>query len=414
MAALTTLTLAVLLLVGLLSQAALAAASSALAAVDRHTLRQRARSGEHRAAQAETLLKRPAQTLALLHGLRILVLFGVAATTLALAAHASSAGSSIFVLAVALLASVVAGELVPRVLGALYAAPVMLALAPTLAFTSRLAVPLAWLLDATTRGLLRLAGVGRRGMVAMQERVETRAAALDVLAAAPTGVRVPISIAELTDATVEDVMVPRSEITGIDIAADEATIIEHLRTARHTHLPVFEHGIENLLGMLHVRRIPSVLARENVREALRASLEEPYYIPEGTPLHRQLLAFQQHGRRAGMVVDEYGDIIGLVTLEDIVSEMAVDLAETGGTLRDLRPQQDGSVVVHGVTSVRALNRRLGWHLPAEGPRTVNGLILEHLESIPPAGTSLKIADYTFEILQTSENAVRSVRITPPH
>ncbi|MGH8246053.1 MAG: transporter associated domain-containing protein, partial [Gammaproteobacteria bacterium] len=209
-----------------------------------------------------------------------------------------------------------------------------------------------------------------------------------------------------------DIMVPRNEIVGIDLNDPSTEIIEMLGHGQHTRLPVFRGNIENIVGMLHVRMVPRILWDKDEFDA--ADLEkvalDPYFIPLGTPLHQQLLNFQRRKRRIGLVVDEYGVIQGLVTLEDILEEIVGEFTTGLQTfVQEIHPQDDGSYVIDGSATIRDINRQLHWQLPAEGPKTLNGLILEHLETIPEPGTSLRIGDYTLEITQSAGSAVRTVR-----
>ncbi|MFO7304921.1 MAG: transporter associated domain-containing protein [Gammaproteobacteria bacterium] len=224
------------------------------------------------------------------------------------------------------------------------------------------------------------------------------------------------SIAELEKTTVDDIMIPRNEIAWIDLNDDWDAILEILRTTPHTRLPVCEDTLDNIVGVLHMKKVAHALARgELTRELLReiAQEREGYFVPEGTTLNVQLLNFQRDRRRVALVVDEYGDIRGLVTLEDILEEIVGEFTTDPATLsKDIHKEADGSFVVTGATTIRILNRTLGLALPTDGPRTLNGLILEYLETIPVPGTSLKIGDVAIEILQTAENSVKTVRLRP--
>ncbi len=225
-----------------------------------------------------------------------------------------------------------------------------------------------------------------------------------------------MSILDLEQVAVEDIMVPRNEISGIDLEDEWEDILDQIRDCRHTRMPIYEGDLDKLLGVVHVKRIARLLARSSFdRDQLRnlAQSRELYFVPEGTSLNTQLVQFQRQRRRVAFVVDEYGDIQGLVTLEDLLEEIVGEFtAEHSSLQRDVRRDKDGSFVVNASASVRALNRRMGWTLPTSGPRTLNGQIIEYLETIPEPGTSLRIGDYALEILQTSDNAVRTVRLQP--
>jgi Mg2+/Co2+ transporter CorB len=223
-----------------------------------------------------------------------------------------------------------------------------------------------------------------------------------------------LNLVDLGRVAVNDVMVPRNQIEALDLGAAPEVLREQLVTCHHTLLPVYEGALDNIVGILHVRRALTLMQRENFgNEELRELLHEPYFIPSDTALLSQLQYFQERHFRLGLVVDEYGELLGLVTLENILEEIVGDFttqspAQTGKFLR----HNDGSLMVEGSTSLRDLNRKLGMHFPLNEAKTLNGLILEHLQDIPEAGTSLKIADYPIEIIQTQDRVVKVAKIFP--
>jgi len=224
-----------------------------------------------------------------------------------------------------------------------------------------------------------------------------------------------LGILELEKVTVDDIMVPRNELIGIDLDDSIADILEQLSHCQHTRLIVYRENIDNIVGMLHVRRVLRILSRkkEFIIDELENLTVEPYYLPEGTPLHTQMLNFQEQKQRTGLVVDEYGVLQGMVTLDDILEEIIGEFTTDLQTFnQDIQAQEDGYFFVDGSTTIRDINKRLDWELPTEGPKTINGVILEHLEDIPEAGTSLRINGYTFEITQMVDNAVKKVKIFP--
>ena len=224
-----------------------------------------------------------------------------------------------------------------------------------------------------------------------------------------------LGILELEKVTVDDIMVPRNELVGIDLDDSIADILDQLSHCQHTRLIVYRENIDNIVGMLHVRRVLRILGRKkefNIDELEKLTID-PYYLPEGTPLHTQMLKFQKQKRRTGLVVDEYGVLQGMVTLDDILEEIIGEFTTDLQTFyQDIQAQEDGSFFVDGSTTIREINKRLDWELPTAGPKTINGVILEHLEDIPEAGTSLRINGYTFEITQVVDNAVKKVKIFP--
>lgn len=224
-----------------------------------------------------------------------------------------------------------------------------------------------------------------------------------------------LNLVDLERITVNDVMVPRNQIEALDVDADPDELRQQIITCHHTLLPVYAEIPGNIIGILHIKRVPALLQGETLDSAqLREILLDPYFIPSDTPLLKQLQQFQERHTRLGLVVDEYGELLGLVTLENILEEIVGEFttqspAQTGKFLR----QDDGSFLLEGGSSLRELNRKLGLHLPLTEAKTLNGLILEHLEDIPEPGTSLKIAGYPIEIIQTHDRIVKVARIFPP-
>jgi len=224
-----------------------------------------------------------------------------------------------------------------------------------------------------------------------------------------------LNLLDLEKATVEDIMIPRSEVDGIDFEEPVEDILTFLRRTQYTRIPVWDGSIDNVIGILHVRDFMQAQMDEAeiTKEILRGLLREPYFVPEGTRLTALLINLQRARQTVALVVDEYGDVLGLATfadlLEEIVGEFTTDPLDS---ISDVQPQPDGSFLVDGAASVRDLVRTMGWHLPTDGPKTLNGLILEQLEAIPETGTSLLIAGYPMEVLQVQDNAVRVAKIYP--
>jgi Mg2+/Co2+ transporter CorB len=221
-----------------------------------------------------------------------------------------------------------------------------------------------------------------------------------------------LSILDLENATVEDIMVPRNEMAGIDIDDDIGEIINTLRNSQHTRLAVYKGDLNHMIGLVHLRKMTRLLLKDDIKKTdIMQQVVEPFYVPEGTPLHQQMINFQNAKRRIGIVVDEYGDVMGLVTLEDIleeiVGEFTTDLAASS---QDIHPQEDGSYMVEGSALLRDINRALHWQLPTDGPRTLNGLILEYLQEIPESNTSLRMDDFLMEVIQVADNMIKTVKI----
>ena len=221
-----------------------------------------------------------------------------------------------------------------------------------------------------------------------------------------------LNLMDIERIAVNDVMIPRNQIEALNINAPIDILLEQLSTCHHTLLPVYENDLDNIVGILHVRRALSLMQRDTFDAGdLREVLQESYFIPSDTALLTQLQHFQERHQRLGLIVDEYGELLGLVTLENIMEEIVGDFttqspSRTGKFMR----QQDGSMFVEGGTLLRDLNRKMGMHFPLDGAKTLNGLILEHLQDLPEAGISIKISGYPIEIIQTQDRVVKVARI----
>jgi Mg2+/Co2+ transporter CorB len=310
-------------------------------------------------------------------------------------------------------------EVAPKTFGALH--PERLALPAAYIYTPLLWVlhPFVWATNLLANGVLRLFGVSQQQASNSLSSEELRTVVAEAGAMIPhRHQQMLVSILDLESATVEDIMVPRNEIVGIDVDGDWDRVIEQLRQSQHTRLPVYEGEIDRIIGTLHMKQVVHELARGRLdRDAViqAAVAREAYFVPSGTTLNTQLLNFQRGKRRMAFVVDEYGDIQGLVTIEDILEEIVGEFTTDPATMmhRDVHAESDGSFVVNATSTIRALNRSMRWNLPTAGPKTLNGLIVEFLETIPEPGTTLKLSDYMIEVLQTGENAIKTVRVRPP-
>jgi len=219
-------------------------------------------------------------------------------------------------------------------------------------------------------------------------------------------------ILDLESVTVDDIMVPKAEIAAINIDDDLAVIMNIAASSQHTLLPVYKDSFDNVLGILHLRRMARLVSIEEFTKAdLLQLTREPYYVPEATPLHTQLLNFQKERQRLALVVDEYGDIQGIVTLEDILEEIVGEFtSDYAANLPEISAQEDGSYVIDGMAVLRDINRALHWNLPTEGPKTLSGLVLERLETIPETNVCLRIDDYQIETLQIKDNIVKTISV----
>jgi Mg2+/Co2+ transporter CorB len=411
--------LLLLLLLGLLIIIACSSGTEvAMLSVNRYRLRHRAKSGQRAARRLEKLLQRPDDWL----GVNLVIL--AAASVFASQAATILAQRSGWHLAVPVAGAIltiimiVFGELAPKIFGATYAERVALSSAAIYSALVIVGRPVLWFTSRSAYGFLRLFGVVRaraRGDAPALSADELRTVVAEAGPLVPARHRqMLLSILDLGRITVNDIMIPRQEITGIDVTASWEDILDQLRQTLHTRLPVYEGELDNILGVLHMKRVVQELARESLtRERLIeiARSREPYFVPEGTPLTAQLTNFQRNHRRFGFVVNEYGDIDGLVTLEDILEEIVGEFTTDSASFahKDVHVEKPGVFILNASATIRALNRALQWHLPTDGPKTINGLLLERLETIPQPGTALQVGDYVFEVLQIADNAIRTVR-----
>ncbi|MBK8182788.1 MAG: HlyC/CorC family transporter [Candidatus Competibacteraceae bacterium] len=388
-----------------------------LMALNRYRLRHRAKSGHKAAQRASKLLERPDRLLGIiLLGNNFVNMLACALATV-IAIHflgsigimASTAAMTMIVL--------IFGEVAPKKLAALYPERIAFPASAVLSPLLRIFYPLVWLTNGLANGLLRLFRI----------KVQTPSNALGteelLTVLLEAGVMIPkrhqamlLSILELEEMTVNDIMVPRNQLQGIDLENAWAMIVTQLNHSPYTRLVVYRGALDQVVGILHLRRVLNLMTEKPDfdRRDLESLCREPYFIPEGTVLTQQLVNFQQLRRRVGLVVDEYGDVLGLVTLDDILEEIVGEFT-TDPAARDqgaLMPRSDGSYIVDGGATIRGLNRALHWTLPADGPHTFNGLVMEHLEAIPEPGVRLTLAGHPTEIIETAGNRVKTAIIWP--
>ena len=307
-------------------------------------------------------------------------------------------------------------EVTPKTLAALhpekYALPSAYILEPLL----KILMPFVWLINKITRALFRLMGISAQQQSATSlSSDEIRIVVNEASSMIPQQhQRMLLSILDLEKVSVEDIMVPRNEVAGIDIEDDWPTIQKQLANSQHTRLPVYAGDIDHIIGIIHVRNVINLFQSEKGnKDSLRGIIREAYFVPISTQLHTQLLNFQKEKRRIALVVNEYGDIQGLVTLEDILEEIVGEFtSDPAASIKDVHQMEDGTFLVNGSASIRDLNKLLNWELPTDGPKTINGLIIEYLEHIPEPGTSMLIADHPMEIVHTTRNTVKTVHIDP--
>ncbi len=389
---------------------------TALMSLNRYRMRHLAREGHRGARIAERLLKRPDRVLGV-------ILLGnnfvnIAASSLAtvIALRLYGEGAIAFAAGVLTLAILIFSEVAPKTLAAVHPERVAFPASYALWLLLRLLYPLVWLVNAAANALLRAFRVRVEDVSTAEISHEELRTLVN-----ESGSVIPrrhqhmlLSILDLEQATVEDIMIPRTEILGVDLNDPWPEVLERLTNSQYTRLPVYRDSVDHILGFVHVRRIIGDLVRGDFNpEDLEARLKAPCFIPEGTGLHTQMLKFQRQHERVGLVVDEYGEIVGLAALEDILEEIVGEFTTDPGSLsHSVTRQEDGSYLIEGNATVRELNRVLGLTLATGGPRTLNGLILEHLETIPEAGTSLLIDGYPVTIVQVQGNRVKTAAIQP--
>jgi Mg2+/Co2+ transporter CorB len=394
------------------------AAEIAMVSLNRHRLQHLAGSGRRGARIAQHLLARPDRLIGviLLGSNTINALFSALTTVTVIRFWGEDEGAVGIATVIIALVILILTDLAPKTLAALHPERIALPSAFVLRPILWLIYPVVWVVNGMANGLLRLVGVRIQARKADQvSPEELRAIIMEA------GVLIPeshqdmlLAILDLEKLIVDDVMVPRGKIEGVNLDAEWDDIVAQLTGSRYTRLPVYRGSLDNVSGMIHVRRVLNLMREGKLdKDSLEQAIVEPYFIPSGTTLTTQLLNFRQVKRRVGLVVDEYGDIQGLVTLDEILEEIVGDFtAHTMGRIEDVTPQSDGSYLIRGTVSLRDLNRQLEWKLPTDDSRTLNGLIVEYLEDIPEPGTSLMIHGYLVEILRTRGTAIEVARVRP--
>ncbi|MCK4705689.1 MAG: HlyC/CorC family transporter [Gammaproteobacteria bacterium] len=409
----TDILLLILFLLILLS-AFFSGSETALMTLNRYRLKHLSDEGHRGAKLARRLLQRPDRLLGLiLLGNNFVNILATALATIIFIRLYGDASIAILTIVLTLVVLIFA-EVTPKTLAALK--PEKVAFIAAYIYTPLLKIlyPFVWMINAVANRLLSLIGVhAAEGKEDKLNADEFRAVINEAKQIIPgQHSEMLLRILDLEKTSVEDIMIPRNEITGIDLTDDWSDIERQITNSQRTRVPVFHDSIDHTVGVLHLRKVLNLFARGELNlESVNALIRKAYFIPAGTSLTRQLLNFQKKKRRSALVVDEYGSIQGLVTLEDILEEIVGRFTTDAPTRNfDIHTQQDGSHLIDGNTHVREINRVLNWSLPVDGPKTLNGLILEHMEIIPQNGTSLMIGSYTIEISRTTNNAVQTARL----
>ena len=410
--------LSVILVILIILSGFFSSAETSLMSLNRYRLKNLVKNKHRGARLTQKLLSRPDRLIGLiLIGNNFVNILAAAIASIICVRIWGDIGIAIATGSLTLIILVFA-EITPKTLAALHPEKIAFPASYILTPLYKIFYPLVWLVIGLTNGLLKVFGVNTDQ--ARDERIssdELKIIVNDAGALIPkTHQDMLLSILDLEKVTVEDIMIPRSEITGIDIDGDFDQVINQLKGANHTRMPVFKGEIDKFFGFLHARQIVKLVTLPEDKltiDAILDSVAVTNFVPETTPLNTQLLNFQKTRSRVNLVVDEYGDIQGLVTIEDILEEIVGEFTtDFAATSKDIQIEKNGSIIIDGSTTIREINRALKWELPISGPKTLNGIIVEHMETIPQAGTGLRLSGYPMEILQIQSNMIKSVRIWP--
>ncbi|HFJ4382305.1 TPA: HlyC/CorC family transporter [Salmonella enterica] len=410
----STTTLIIILIIMVVISAYFSGSETGMMTLNRYRLRHMAKQGNRSAKRVEKLLRKPDRLISLvLIGNNLVNILASALGTIVGMRLYGDAGVAIAT-GVLTFVVLVFAEVLPKTIAALYPEKVAYPSSFLLAPLQILMMPLVWLLNT----IMRLMGIKTdivvSGSLSKEElrtivhesRSQISRRNQDML----------LSVLDLEKVSVDDIMVPRNEIIGIDINDDWKSIERQLTHSPHGRIVLYRDSLDDAISMLRVREAWRLMAekKEFTKEMMLRAADEIYYVPEGTPLSTQLIKFQRNKKKVGLVVNEYGDIQGLVTVEDILEEIVGDFTTSmSPTLaEEVTPQNDGSVIIDGTANVREINKAFNWHLPEDDARTVNGVILEALEEIPVAGTRVRIEQYDIDILDVQENMIKQVKVVP--
>ncbi|EFE97834.1 MULTISPECIES: HlyC/CorC family transporter [Serratia] len=414
----STATLIIIMVIMIVVSAYFSGSETGMMTLNRYRLRHLSKQGNRSARRVEKLLQKPDRLIGL-------VLIGNNLVNILASALATIVGMRLYGdLGVAIATGVLTfavllfAEVLPKTFAALYPERIAFPSSFLLAPLQKIMFPLVWLLNGITSILLRLFGVHTNQRISdAVSKEELRTIVNESHSQISRRYQdMLISVLDLEKVSVEDIMVPRNEIMGIDINDDWKSIMRQLTHSPHGRIVLYRDSLDDAIGMLRVREAYRLMTekKEFNKENLLRAADEIYYVPEGTPLNVQLVKFQRNKEKVGIVVDEYGDIQGLVTVEDILEEIVGDFTTSmSPTLaEEVNPQSDGSVLIDGTANVRELNKAFNWNLPAVDARTINGMLLEELEEIPETGTRIRVGHYDFDILDVQDNMIKQVRVTP--
>ncbi|WP_174626635.1 HlyC/CorC family transporter [Candidatus Methylobacter favarea] len=402
-----------LLVVMLILSAFFSGSETSLMKLNRYRLRHLVKLKHSGAIKAYALLQRPDRVLGLiLLGNNFANNFAASITTvIAIKLYADEETVIASATAILTVIMLIFSEVTPKTIAAVK--PDLLAFPAAWIYTPLLKIfyPIVWIINLFVNGLLRIFRLDINNNHDQLNKEELKSIIAEAESIMPRRYqKMLLGILDLESATVEDVMTPRNEIMGIDLELSIEEIITQIKTSPHTRLPVYKKSIDRVMGFLHLRKVlVEVNHKDFNKQTIINLLSEPAFIPESTPVHTQMLRFKSEKIRIGLVVDEYGDVQGLVTFDDLLQEIVGELVNEDEAVRE---QSDGSYLVDANITIRELNRVTQWALPTEGPKTLNGLIIEFMETIPAAGTGIKLHGYPLEILKRDENAVKLVKFLP--
>lgn len=385
--------------------------------VNRYRLKHQAKISKA-AKRTQTLLERPDRLLG------VILLGGTFVNSQAtsigtlIAMHFLDEQSAVIVAPIVLtLVILIFAEVSPKTLAAIYPEKVALPASFILTILLKLLYPLVWSVNTVANSILALFGISlERSDNEGISREELRTVVFEATGRIPNKHRLMLlSILDLEKVTVDDIMIPRHDLVGIDLTNPWSAVVTQIVNTQHTFLPVYQQDINNIIGVLHIKKILHLIAKEDFNQHhLRQAMDEAFFIPQGTTLTKQLLNFQKSKQRFALVVDEYGDILGLVTLEDILEEIVGEYTtNVSESYASIVHQEDGSYLMDGSTSIRECNRIMDWKLPTDGPKTINGLVLEYLQMIPEPGTCCLINKIPVEVVQVQDNRIKTIKVLPP-
>ena len=412
----STSTLFIILAILIVFSAFFSSAETGMLSLNRYRLKHLKRNGHIGATKASQLLAEPDKLISviLIGNNFVNILASSIATVIALRIW----GDAGIAIATAILTFIILifAEITPKTIAAYNPEKIAFPASHVLKLLLTLLYPLVWSTNLITKSLVRLSGLKTHSdELGRLSREELRTLVKDSTGnISRTHQEMLVGILDLEKITVNDIMIPRNEVIGIDLDTELDTIIQQIKTSQHTRLPVYKGDINNILGILHLRNMTQILSNdEPSKEQLLQACREPYFIPESTPLNTQLLNFQKEKRRIGVVVDEYGDVLGIATMEDILEEIVGEFTTNYSSTSspDIITQEEGFFLIDGTTSIRTINKTLNWNLPVTGPKTLNGLIMEALETIPENPVCLLLFGHRVEIRQIKDNVVKSARIS---